>query len=544
MKTKNIIIYLTSMLLLLTFNSCDLFDDLNTNPNKPTPDMYDFNESKLGTILRYGIDMNFADDNGNLNGGGHLHQRLKDLNIDYFSQYMHSADNGGPCNYTPNDAWNFEYWKGHYQWLGSLNEIIAEGEGDARRNNTQIARIWRVYIQSQATDYFGPIPFPMLLEDLNPDYMSLQEQYNIFFSELDEAVNLMDPNLPIIGINDPVYFGSFDKWQQFGNSLRLRLALKVSEVNESLAKTQAQAAVNAPGGLMQKDGKAAVAGQAGWGNQYNYYMYQVAWGSKHLMTTSFEKILTDIGGLPYDGSAATAPVNVDPRGARYFDPSVNSNTWKGVYPGLPDGERSGINVDNAYLSQIYIIPNDTRKTEAFLYEEVCFLLAEAYERGFIPGGTAKAKEAYEEGVKASLANWGVGGTADNYLASTSKNKWGTSASYDDTVGTGNTKLEKIITQKYIANFPDIANQAWNDKRRLNLPAFDVPKYRDESAGYSASNMNIKDPKNFIKRMVFPQNEAQINKSKYDVGVQLLGTGGDKVSTNLWWDVNANYCTSE
>lgn len=541
MKTKKYIALVASGLL-LAFSACNDFDSLNENPNLPTPDMADFNEAKLGSVLRYGIDLNMRDDAGNLNGGGHLHQRLKSLNIDFYSQYLHPG-NQGPSNYIPNDSWNFEYWKGHYQWLSSLNEVIIDSQegGDATLNNIQIARIWRVYIQSQITDYFGPAPFPLIPEK-NPDYMPVDKQYELFFSELDEAVKTMNPDLPIIGASDQVYFGNFEKWRQFGNSLRLRLALKVSEVNAELCRTQANAALNAPGGLMAQGGDAEIGGAADWGNQYNYYMYQVTWNGKMVMTSSFEKILKGIGGLDYTGAASPSPGKVDPRGARYFDPSVEANLWKGTKPGLPSGQNSDLDKKNAYMSQIYIIPNSSRKTQAFLYEEICFLLAEAYERGFITGGTSLAKQWYETGVNASLKRWGVGGDAEAYLASTAKNEWGTSANYDDAVGAGNTKLEKIITQKYIANYPDVAYQAWTDKRRLNLPAFDVPVYRNPDAGYDSNNMKIKDPKNFINRQPFPQNEKLVNLDKYNAGVSLLG-GTDGVATNIWWDVDANYCTS-
>jgi hypothetical protein len=84
-------------------------------------------------------------------------------------------------------------------------------------------------------------------------------------------------------------------------------------------------------------------------------------------------------------------------------------------------------------------------------------------------------------------------------------------------------------------------EAWNDKRRLNLPRMDVAISRDPLL-YSTKDDNIKDPTNFIKRVQYPQNETQINKAEYDKGVLLLG-GMDNVTTPLWWDKNAKYCTS-
>ena len=113
----------------------------------------------------------------------------------------------------------------------------------------------------------------------------------------------------------------------------------------------------------------------------------------------------------------------------------------------------------------------------FLYEEVCFLKAEAALRGYISGD---AKAFYEAGVNASLATWGVAGNAAGYLASTDKNLAGTSANWDD---------------------------------------------------------------NYIKRVMYPDNERMVNEAEYNKGVQLLN-GTDKVNTKLWWDKGVNYCTSD
>ena len=84
-------------------------------------------------------------------------------------------------------------------------------------------------------------------------------------------------------------------------------------------------------------------------------------------------------------------------------------------------------------------------------------------------------------------------------------------------------------------------EGWSDKRRLNLPRLDVAIYRDETV-YGGYSKDIKDPKNFIKRIKYPVKESLVNKDEYNRGVQMLG-GKDNVAANLWWDKNANYCTS-
>src|SRR5690606_2168834 len=151
--------------------------------------------------------------------------------------------------------------------------------------------------------------------------------------------------------------------------------------------------------------------------------------------------------------------------------------------------------------------------------------------------------------KASFATWGVASQADAYLASTATNEAGTSANFDDNTGDlstdgngdGNTILEKIITQKYLALFPDMAQEAWNDKRRLNLPRTEVALDR-YTAIWPNPNSDVKDPANYIKRVQYPNSEVQTNEAEYNKGLTLLG-GQDLVNTRIWWDMGRNYVTS-
>ena len=165
--------------------------------------------------------------------------------------------------------------------------------------------------------------------------------------------------------------------------------------------------------------------------------------------------------------------------------------------------------------------------------------AEAAFRGFVSGLDAKTE--YEKGVNASFATWGVADKADAYLSSTEKNVAGTSARFDNTSGAGNTALEKIITQKYIAFFPDMSQEAWNDKRRLNLPRTDVALDRNELIWPSHST-DVNNVTNYIKRVEYPESEKTLNEVEYNKALTLLG-GTDQVSTKIWWDLGKNYCTS-
>ncbi|WP_455672575.1 SusD/RagB family nutrient-binding outer membrane lipoprotein [Phocaeicola sp.] len=532
-----------SMSLLLGLSSCDI-TNLNVNQNEPTDDVdYNMDEPLLASTIR-----------GGMMYEGNVEQRYKALQIDLYSQALIDGGGWSTSNYKQNDGWNQLIWEGYQKQFTNLNMFIAnmEAKGGGYPNAVAFARLWRVYLGSQAVDCFGPMPFPKNLQDTQ--YKSVEDIYKECFSELDEA-ELTDDGGDIFAskANDPIYGASVNKWRAFSNSLRLRLAMRLSEVAPDLCKEQVKKALD--GGVFESSSDDAYLppiADGGWGGDYNYVMFQITWGGPLSMSRSFEKLTSGIGGIDFPnglkntstGIAASAnhPAKIDPRATKIFQPAQANGDFRGI-PYAPEAsiQNAGEYVTKNYAELGYLLidgaKNNAHPYDLFLYEEVCFLKAEAFLRGFASGD---AKSAYEAGVRSSFKHWDAEGV-DTYLESTEKNIAGTSAKWEDVTGAGNTQLEKIITQKYIAATPDVSKESWNDKRRLNLPRLDVAIYRDPVA-YNGYDMDIKKPQNFIKRMKYPQNEQQLNESEYKKGLQMLG-GEDKVNTPLWWDVNANYCTS-
>ncbi|MDR2792008.1 MAG: SusD/RagB family nutrient-binding outer membrane lipoprotein [Tannerellaceae bacterium] len=566
MKTTIKLLIVCCSLCLPALTGCDL-TVLNENPNQPGPDVaYNFDDARLAGAFRGTLPVMDGDDE----------QRIKSLNIDFHAQML---DGGGYDikNYFSNDEWNQRMYRRVQSAVAGLNIVIRNltPKGDEYAKSLAVAKIWRVYVQSIGVDYFGPIPFASytVAED-NPPYKSVQDNYTEFFKELSEAIVLLDTedSEPIFmsAVSDIVFGNDITRWKRFAASLHLRLAMRLSEADENTCKTEIAKALT-EGVIESADDNARVPPRAdgGWGADYNYTMFQIGWSGPLSMTASFEKLVENIGGIAWNGSIVnqravynnqaveknvdenyTHPTHIDPRATLMFDPpfakpETGGNAWKGLPVGLSASDRAehADEYDRNYYPELGIlfkdeVPYKSRPYDVFLYEEVCFLKAEAFLRGFDAGD---AKSAYEEGVRASFATWGVADLVDDYLASTAKNLAGTSAHFDDENGAGNTKLEKIITQKYLALFPDISMEAWSDKRRLNLPRMDVPASRNELL-YNNSDKDIRKSQNFIKRVQYPQNEQQINKEEYAKALNLLG-GIDAVSTPIWWDKNSNYCTS-
>ncbi|MFZ2904683.1 MAG: SusD/RagB family nutrient-binding outer membrane lipoprotein [Cyclobacteriaceae bacterium] len=561
---KNIRLLIMGFILAGAPVACDDFGDMNKNPNRPDNSVnYNFLEAQLGSIFRTSVPAIEGDDE----------QRVKSLMVDFYGQQL---DGGGFSTryYQMIDDWSNRMYRRVQIGISNMNIVLRgleESNPDAVANAKAVAKIWRVWIASVGVDWFGPIPFASYEGEVlgNPPYRSPEDIYEEFFEELAEANTILSSGNanPIFRNSkyDIIFQNDKEKWRRFGNSLHLRLAMRLTEIDGATAASEATEAIAA--GVMQSpnDNAKLPPSNSGWGQDYNYTMFQITWGGPLNLTVSMEKLLTGIGGINFptvgienkrSGTdlSATHPAKVDPRGPVMFDPAFQTGDWKGFPDGLNinlHGELTAANYESVDFSEIGFMykdggPYKKRPYDLFLYEEVLFLQAEAALRNYT---AADEKALYEAGVNASFATWGVSAQASTYLASTEVNTAGTSASFDDNtgdfsvagVGGGNTKLEKIITQKYLALFPDMSQEAWNDKRRLNLPRTEVAMDR-YTAIWPTPSTNVKDPANYIKRVQYPNNEILTNEEEYDKGVILLG-GDDLVNTKIWWDLGKNYCTS-
>jgi hypothetical protein len=169
--------------------------------------------------------------------------------------------------------------------------------------------------------------------------------------------------------------------------------------------------------------------------------------------------------------------------------------------------------------------------------ESYFLRAEGVLRGWNMGGPT-AQQFYEDGIKVSLKANGVVAGVDAYLQST-----GTQIAYVDpkrpdynsppltdvTVkwdegATFERKLEQIITQKWIAMFPE-GTEAWSEFRRTGYPKL----------------YHIMSPQNpllplgtFIKRLTYPDLVANASKNAYTEAVSKYLEGKDLETTKFYW----------
>ena len=352
-------------------------------------------------------------------------------------------------------------------------------------------------------------------------YDSQEDVYKAFFAELDDAIDVLtsyheaSASAKLLANFDFVFGGDVESWVKFANTLRLRLALRVAYANEALAKQEAQKSIDNSLGFLEKTALHA--------NNAKYSYLNPIWE----VTQSF--------GDMRMGASIDSYLNgyADPRAKVYFAEAANGGGIHGVYPGLQIRNQSD------YTAKTSVANVESNAAIQWMSAaESFFLRAEAKLRWDM--GASSVEELYKAGVRASFQERGVSG-ADAYLESnnvpatftdngrdasalsTITPKWDNNAQTEQ-------KLERIITQKYLAIFPD-GQEAWSEYRRTGYPKlFTV----DHNASNGAVNTNLQ-----IRRLRFPASEYSNNNANVQAAVGLLG-GPDNGGTKLWWDKNPKH----
>lgn len=462
----------------------------------------------------------------NYGGGGWGFQVIQNLNSDIWSGYMATPSNfkGGVNNQTyflTND-WNDEAWINTYAIVMTNQLMVREKSEqiglDVYGHFNAINTILRVLAMSRVVDEYGPIIYSKYGESkTGGTYDSAEEAYTSFFRELSEATETLASflNKPAASFKnfDMAYDGHLDKWMRLSNTLRLRLALRVVKYDQDWARAEAEKAIKAPQGVMQKGDDFTISG-FGW--KHPLYTTSILYNDI-FVSANMHSILTGYGDprLPMIGIA---------KGDRVI----------GVRAGLPDLDVLG----DQYKSIIsHINVDDDTPARIVSASEAYFLLAEAALRGWdTQGGTAQSF--YETGIAVSFDEFSV--SMGDYLSNTNQPQdWidplradfntpaasTISPAWSD-AQTDEERLEKIITQKWIGGFPEGKN-AWAEWRRTGYPKL-FPVLKNDSQGIISTEHGV-------RRMPFPLREQRDNPTGYANAVQLL-RGPDNGATRLFWDV--------
>ena len=459
-------------------------------------------------------------------------------------------------------------WTSFYtQSLKNIIDAQYRTAEDAEKVNiNSVLRIYRVYLMSIITDTYGDAPFSeaglgFLEGKFNPKYDKQEDIYNAFFLELEDAVNKIDPTKDKV-TGDLIYAGDVTKWQQLANSLRLRFAMRISNVNPTKAQTEFENALAANGGVITNASSDALIkymtiafsfGQEAYSDYRGNSLSQLLFGNdpannpSYLCSTFFNQLYNSgdprtfkISRCYYDGlMSATSPDNrVDitqemiEKGIAFSPRDPGAYSWEPWPTGYDSDICAELAVNNPSVTATMAREVEPKLANNFLKSdnpgvvmtsaEVKFLMAEATVKKWNVGSVS-AEELYKQGVRAAMDfltdNYGCTATTDAEFDTFIQDKGAFGH-------TDNQKLEAINTQAWILHFTNPA-ECWANVRRSGYPKLKSP------AEYGFGQY-LTGGTEIPVRLCYPVLESSYNKKSYNEAIERVG-GTDNWHSLLWWD---------
>lgn len=459
-------------------------------------------------------------------------------------------------------------WTSFYtQSLKNIIDAQYRTAEDAEKVNiNSVLRIYRVYLMSIITDTYGDAPFSeaglgFLEGKFNPKYDKQEDIYNAFFLELEDAVNKIDPTKDKV-TGDLIYAGDVTKWQQLANSLRLRFAMRISNVNPTKAQTEFENALAANGGVITDASSDALIkymtiafsfGQEAYSDYRGNSLSQLLFGNdpannpSYLCSTFFNQLYNSgdprtfkISRCYYDGlMSATSPDNrVDitqemiEKGIDFSPRDPGAYSWEPWPTGYDSDICAELAVNNPSVTATMAREVEPKLANNFLKSdnpgvvmtsaEVKFLMAEATVKKWNVG-SALAEDLYKQGVRAAMDfltdNYGCTATTDAEFDAFIQDKGAFGH-------TDNQKLEAINTQAWILHFTNPA-ECWANVRRSGYPKLKSP------AEYGFGQY-LTGGTEIPVRLCYPVLESSYNKKSYNEAIERMG-GTDNWHSLLWWD---------
>lgn len=460
--------------LALAVTACDQgLADLNVNPNDPVAVGADYLfpnavEAAVSRVIGAGLNMD-----------------LTGLWVQHYVEHEYSVEEV----YEVTDGAVSSHWGSFYAGpLQDLHEVIQQGIANDRPNTVAMGLIMKAWTAQVITDLWGDIGYSEALKgresgDVTVAYDTQQEVYDALLAEVEQAASLIDPAGLAMSDPDLIYGGDMELWRRFANSLRMRMAMRLSEVDAALAESQFSDAYLAGGFESNAD---------------NAILWYVDNGLDRHPIHSYELGRNDhsVSQTMIDTLASLD----DPRLSVYAKPNAAGEYWGAppatlLDPPLDDVSKIGEFYSRADAPGILMS-----------YAEILLLQAEAAERTWI---TADAGTLYEAGVRAALEFNGV--AEDDIVAYL--------AQPEITYQGGAAGLEQIAFQKWIALFGQ-GPEAYAEWRRTGVPALPI--------GPDALNDG-----QIPVRLFYPASEESLNREALEAAE--ARQGGATLNSPVWWD---------
>jgi len=369
-------------------------------------------------------------------------------------------------------------------------KTLVEGQdlsADIINNQKNIIDVMSSQVFAFLTDGFEKVPYTEAIgENSLPKYDSQEVIYKGILETLENAANTFSVSSPSFTSGDIIYNGDVSKWIKLTNSLMLRYAMRIADVDLATATRYINLASS---NLISSNDENAL------------FTFETSLVRSNPLYRNY----TPLDGNRDDYAVSEYLVNTltslgDPRLAK-FAKNASSGSIVGMPYGLSDNDATVLKPD---VSR----PNDNVRSATtphviISYAEVQLLLAEAYQRGILTGNAATA---YANGVTASMNYWGITDAAA--IATYVSNNAYDAANWKMSIG----------TQKWVALYMN-GFQAWNEWRRLDYPQLSAP---------AAAIIN-----SIPVRMPYPLSETTSNASQ----LELVTTNPNDMQTKVWWDVN-------
>lgn len=458
-------------ILALAFFSCDNYLDINSI----SPNDLGFTEAQPSKLLPAAQVSTYRVQATTMNQLGNVFMNSWTRNVQSFGngfdrELQLQIDNGF---YTG-------IWDGLYRNLKNFDAILKYPNPTGKYNNYVIAaKICKVHYMQQIVDLYGDAPYTEAWKgnaDTTPKYDDDYAIYQALFTELEEARALIaeaDIDAEDIAPYDVMLSGSMDRWNEFANTLQLRLCLRMSEVTGAKATFRDAKVNDIAAGPFLSDNVSINPGFSSvsndnqnpeWGNfEYDAagtilsnrtFITMTGHAYKSLQTYATTNWATGASKEIIAGSGVDYPNVTDPRSARLFT-AAPSNIRRsvtqgstlvdvgaiGTYPGLPC--RVGLLGNfNPYAQA----PNQTLEEYSSIdgfvmtFSESCFLLAEAHLKW--PSLFTDGQTPFEAGISDNflIRNAAIGGYLGTINALPNFG-W---------TGTDTQKLHAIMYQKWIA----------------------------------------------------------------------------------------------
>lgn len=460
----------------LTLTSCsDTLDDINKNPNATETPLAPY---LLTGSLKQGADLYWGDAN-NFNSSL--------LFVQHWAKIQYTEpDRYDVSNTSFTSLWN----TGYATLITDLNTIINFPDAQANSNYKGIALSLRSWTFLLLTDAYGSIPYKEAGQKVTPAYNTQKEVYTGLLDDLKQAQSLLSTtNGTVTG--DLVYKGDILKWKRFVNSLRLRIALRISDKEPVLAKQAAIDATSDAAGVISSESETFKFTYISSPQQNPASAWFETRDDFRISKTMVDK-LNELS---------------DPRLPVYAQLPSDATVGKyvGGANGLSNSDANSQGFAKTSKPGTYFLTSTSPAVIAS-YSETLFNLAEAAARGYIGGD---AEQYYKNAITASFNQFGITNatTISTYLNQAV-------VKYD-----ASNYAKSIGTQKWIAFFGQ-GLDAFTEWRRLDYPVL--------TAG-PATVLDGKIPSRFF----YPGTEQSLNGNSYQAAIAVQGR--DLLTTKLWFD---------